>query len=133
MAVQDAARNAPIGIGGQSAGIPAVLAAWRAAERDLDRMPEGSAEWRSGHAELVSLCASYQRLFQEKLNSLNDRGVPPGKQLTASAGDVRDAAQPGVIAASVARRGFGEREWRASGPPEHHLVGPHRRIMSLLR
>jgi hypothetical protein len=124
MAVQDAAGDAPGGSGGQSAGIPGVLEAWRAAERDLDRVPVGSAEWRSVHAEFVSLCASYQRLFQEKLSSLAERGVPLGKRWIESAGDARDVPQAGMSPASVAHSGFGEREWRASGPPEHHLVGP---------
>lgn len=135
MAMQDAAGEAPEGRRGQSAGIPGVMKAWRAAERDLDRMSEGSPEWRSVQEELVSLRASYQRLFHEKLSSLDGPGVPrgDGKQPIEDAGDARDRAQAGMIPASVARRGFGEREPRASGPPEHHIVGLHPRLLSLLR
>jgi hypothetical protein len=133
MATQDAAGAAPVGRSGQSAGIRGVLLAWRSAERDLDRLPEASPEWRTVHAEFISLCASYQRLFQEKLSSVTERGVPHGNQLVAGAGDAQGAAQVGLLPASVARRGFGEREWRANGAPEHHLVGAHPRILSLLR
>ena len=133
MAMHEASGEVPIDRGGQSAGIPGVLTAWRAAERDLDRMPEGSPEWRSVQAEFVRLRASYQRLFQETLCGLVGREAAARKQPIEDAGDARDRAQAGMIPASVARRGFGERESRASGPPEHHLVGPHPRILSLLR
>ena len=133
MAMQDASGGAPGDRSRQSAGIPGVLEAWRAVERDLDRLPVGSPEWRRLQAEFLSLRASYQRLFQEKLSSLGGQEVPPGRQPIPGAGDAQDEAPAGVIPVSVAPRGFGEREWRASGAPEHHLVGPHGRSLSLCR
>jgi hypothetical protein len=46
-----------------------VLTAWRAAERQLAAIPEGSLAWFRVHAEIAVLCASYQRLFREKLRT----------------------------------------------------------------
>jgi hypothetical protein len=131
--MHDSAGDAPDGRSGNPVGIPAVLVAWRAAERDLDHFALGSDEWRSVQAEFVRLRASYQRLFQEKLRSVAEPGVPAGRQRVEQAGDAVDATQVGVIQASAQRRGFGECEWPASGPPEHHLVGPHSRMKWHLR
>ena len=47
-----------------------VLAAWRAADRALGVIPEGSPEWSLVHARLISLRASYHELFTER----RDRG-----------------------------------------------------------
>jgi hypothetical protein len=44
-----------------------VLTAWRAAERQLAAIPEDSLAWFRVHAEIALHCASYQRLFREKL------------------------------------------------------------------
>jgi hypothetical protein len=43
-----------------------ILTAWRAAERALGGIPEGSPEWALVHARLVSLRASYHQLFAER-------------------------------------------------------------------
>jgi hypothetical protein len=46
-----------------------VLTAWRAAERQLAQIPEDSLAWFRVHAEIAVHCASYQRLFREKLRT----------------------------------------------------------------
>jgi hypothetical protein len=46
-----------------------VLTAWRAAERQLAAIPEDSLAWFRVHAEIAVHCASYQRLFREKLRT----------------------------------------------------------------
>jgi hypothetical protein len=46
--------------------IDEVLAAWRAADRALGLIAEGSPEWARVHATLVSLRASYHQLFAER-------------------------------------------------------------------
>lgn len=43
-----------------------VLMAWRAAERELNEIHEGSPEWSRVNAEIVSLRAAYHRLFEER-------------------------------------------------------------------
>jgi hypothetical protein len=47
-----------------------VLTAWRAADRELGEVSQGSPEWPAIHANLVSLRATYHRLFDE----CRDRG-----------------------------------------------------------
>lgn len=66
---------APVAEAERSAGglrIWDVLAAWRAAERELADTPLESTDWPRVHADLVGLRAAYHRLFQERLNSTND-------------------------------------------------------------
>jgi hypothetical protein len=46
-----------------------VLAAWRAAEREMSAIPDASPEWPRVHAELVGLRAAYHRLFHERMQS----------------------------------------------------------------
>lgn len=46
--------------------IHVILAAWRATERALGVIPEGSLEWARVHARLISLRASYHQLFAER-------------------------------------------------------------------
>jgi hypothetical protein len=46
-----------------------VLAAWRAAEREMSSISDDSPEWPRVHAELVGLRAAYHRLFQERMQS----------------------------------------------------------------
>ncbi len=41
-----------------------VLAEWRAAERRLAEIPEGTAEWRSVHHEIDTFRSRYQELFK---------------------------------------------------------------------
>jgi len=56
-------------------GIREVLTAWRAAERQLTEIPEGSPEWTRVHAEISSLRASYHRLFAESRDRRPDPEV----------------------------------------------------------
>ena len=67
-------------------GIQEVLAAWRAAERELDDVPENSPEWSGIHAKLVGLRASYQQLFTEfrdRRPSGEDRWLDEGRPALA--------------------------------------------------
>jgi hypothetical protein len=41
-----------------------VLAEWRAAERRLTEIPEGSAEWRAIHRDIEVFRARYQEVFK---------------------------------------------------------------------
>lgn len=43
-----------------------VLAAWRAAERELGQVADGSPEWPRLHANVVGLRASYHRIVDER-------------------------------------------------------------------
>jgi hypothetical protein len=53
-----------------------ILTAWRAAERALGVIPEGSLEWARVHAKLVSLRASYHKLFAERCDRPPRSEVP---------------------------------------------------------
>lgn len=44
-----------------------ILAAWRAAERELGEIAGDSPDWPRVNAELVALRADYHRLFEERL------------------------------------------------------------------
>ena len=44
--------------------IAAALAAWRAAERHLDLLPDGSREQERGRAMVAARREAYQRLFE---------------------------------------------------------------------
>ncbi|HEX5824375.1 MAG TPA: hypothetical protein VFY18_07970 [Candidatus Limnocylindrales bacterium] len=46
-----------------------VLAAWRAAERELTGLPVDHPSWSRIHADLVGLRAAYARMFQERLQT----------------------------------------------------------------
>ena len=47
--------------------IPAVIAAWRAADRELAGLAEGDPDWDRVHAELVGLRALHHRLFEARM------------------------------------------------------------------
>ena len=51
-------------------GVPVfdVLAAWRAAERELAAIPAGSLDWAHARASVLELRASYHQLFNEHLH-----------------------------------------------------------------
>lgn len=53
-----------------------ILTAWRAAERALGVIPEGSLEWARVHAKLVSIRASYHKLFAERCDRPPRSEVP---------------------------------------------------------
>ena len=60
-----------------------LLAAWRAAERQLDSIPEGSPAWVECHATVVGFRAAYHQLVNERLDrpprsGLRVAGWPPG-------------------------------------------------------
>jgi hypothetical protein len=50
---------------GSMCEIGEVLTAWRAAERELTLLPEGSHEWSVVYADIAEFRASYHLLFQE--------------------------------------------------------------------
>jgi hypothetical protein len=57
----------------------AVVTAWRAAQRTLDRLAEGSPEWNDVHAELVGLRALHHRLFDARLLADAGHGDGPAR------------------------------------------------------
>jgi hypothetical protein len=44
-----------------------VIAAWRAADRELAGLVEGNAEWNRVHAEMLGLRALHHRLFEARM------------------------------------------------------------------
>ena len=53
---------------GRGVAVFEVLAAWRAAERELAAFPVGGPEWTETRARVVELRASYHQLFNEHLH-----------------------------------------------------------------